>query len=547
MLDSFKLSNHVTKEGEFSKGIITYRVDTLFGYPVRVDIGGSTLKCLNFKSNVWSGPIVRIKESDTLRRYVDSYGLPCIFKLLYYMGYEMTKFLTDEALDGKEIYLDYFSSASIYGGGYSVLLLNSGISENLSYCVDVHFDLFKNKLTLWELIRKSKELGKVGHIRILPSKYSLLRLLYQKQGGTGIDKERGIRELVFNYPTSIGDMNYIALNILENTAKIVALGESFGFNLDEIISTRPEDSNDQDFHDIPLWSDSWFRSWEYSLYLKKLFSNTQNINYGNSVLFGFESGKMYGKSYEFKLLIRKKLKEFNRSWGGLEFYYQGKIESPLVYYSFIGEVFKTYFTLEYYEGLKKEFISFSAIYKKDSEGVYQYKDGYDKVIESIGLSPKKKDKYLPKINKKERIFDDDLGKRYKKFQEGSYFYIVNMSGEQPWGYKLNLSKRFMSYLDRMLKSGKMKEYWSEIYEFLENLNKGGMDYLMEGDSNFIFENVYKATKFSSLAQRFLRSLESKDFDTEGVEYAIRSLYKDAKRSLRDGDIERKRLEEKYGI
>ena len=99
----------------------------------------------------------------------------------------------------------------------------------------------------------------------------------------------------------------------------------------------------------------------------------------------------------------------------------------------------------------------------------------------------------------------------------------------------------------MLKSGKMKEYWSEIYEFLENLNKGGIDYLMEGDSNFIFDNVYKATKFSSLAQRFLRSLESKDFETEGNELAIRSVYKDAKRSLRDGEIERRRLGEKYGI
>lgn len=70
---------------------------------------------------------------------------------------------------------------------------------------------------------------------------------------------------------------------------------------------------------------------------------------------------------------------------------------------------------------------------------------------------------------------------------------------------------------------------------------------MEGDSNFIFDNIYRAIKFSSLAQKFLRSLESRDFDTEGVEYAIRSLYKDAKRSLRDGEIERKRLEEKYGI
>lgn len=178
MPDSFKLSNHVTKEGEFSKGIVTYKVVTLFGYPVRVEIDGSTLKCLNFKSNVWSGPVVKIKDSNTLRRYIKFYGLPCIFKLLYYLGYEMTKFLTEEALDGKEVYLDYFGSASIYRGDYSVLLLNFGISENLSYCVDVRFDLFKNKLTLWELIIKSKELGKVGHIRVLPSKGSLLRLLY---------------------------------------------------------------------------------------------------------------------------------------------------------------------------------------------------------------------------------------------------------------------------------------------------------------------------------------------------------------------------------
>ena len=103
----------------------------------------------------------------------------------------------------------------------------------------------------------------------------------------------------------------------------------------------------------------------------------------------------------------------------------------------------------------------------------------------------------------------------------------------------------------MLGSGRMKEYWADIYPFLENILEGWIDYLRSEKPEVLLDYAYKCTKFSGLIQKgnFISIVTKKDIDFSsiGLEEEIREVYIEAVDREEKAEKERKKLKEIYGI
>lgn len=197
---------------------------------------------------------------------------------------------------------------------------------------------------------------------------------------------------------------------------------------------------------------------------------------------------------------------------GVKFYNQGRVKEPLVYYSLVDNLFKAGISFEYQDGYNENFASCFAVYN-ESTG---YRDFIEETFKSIGFQPEIKQKVSTNLKKSELIASGSEINSYGTFIKGDTFYIIDWGARVPYGYKFVLSKKFRRYLERMISSGRMIDYWAEVYEFLEALNEKGMDYLTTIEPLELVEYAYKIKKFSSLASHFLFVLGNKEFTTKGV-------------------------------
>lgn len=297
---------HVIEDGIYSKGVTTFNVETTYGYKVKVRVSESGLvRGISFSYSLYDGCSYEFPSNHYINKYIKKFELKNFYRILYYFGIEVFKFFEKGIRGNNLIYLD------IYKYKYKdTILVRSAVSKNLCYFVDLPKCAFTRRwVTLEDLFHQIKGISWYYQPTIegiLPSKEILLKLVYTSQDGKGLDYHRGIRELIFTYPYSIEKMDSTAIDVIKSFGKIVAVGESLKLTLDEIISARPQDSNDSNFNDIELWSSDWFKLWEYSLYSKKLSKKDYSIDFTKLSLYFKESGKLFDESTKFKKNYFKK-------------------------------------------------------------------------------------------------------------------------------------------------------------------------------------------------------------------------------------------------
>lgn len=287
----------------------------------------------------------------------------------------------------------------------------------------------------------------------------------------------------------------------------------------------------------------WFKLWEYSLYLKKLSKKDYGIDFTKLSLYFKKSGKLFDESTKFKKLLQERIHKLKGDYQGVKFYNQGKVKEPMVYYSLLDGLFKAGISFEYQEGSKKNIVSCFATYNESTS----YKDFLEETFKSVGFQPERVIRVSTNLSKSELIASGRESGNYVTFIKGDTFYIIDWGARVPYGYKFVLSKKYKGYLKKMISSGRMVDYWAEVYEFLEALNEKGMDYLTTIEPSELVEYAYKIKKYASLSSHFLFALSNKEFTTRGVEDAIRLVYNDAKKAYIEGTKERKRLEKEYNI
>lgn len=534
---------HVTEDGIYSKGITTFNVETSYGYNIKVRVSESGLvRGISYSYSLYDCCSYEFPSNHYINKYIKKFELKNFYRILYYFGIEVFKFFEKSVKESTLIYLD------IYKYRYKdTILVRSTVSKNLCYFVSLPKNSFTSPwVTLEDLFKRVKDISwyyKPILEGILTSKDILLKLVYNRQDGKGLDLNRGIRELIFTYPYSIERMDSTAIAVIKSFGRVVAVGESLRLTLDEIISARPRDSNDSNFKDIELWSEEWFKLWEYSLYLKKLDKNGYGFDFTKLSLYCKESGKLYDECTKFKKLLQERIHKLRVDYRGVKFYNQGKVKEPMVYYSLVDGLFKAGISFEYQEGSKRNVVSCLATYT-ESTG---YKDFIEETFKSVGFQPERVIRVSTSLTKSELIASGSESNSYGTFIKGETFYIIDWGARVPYGYKFVLSKKFRRYLKRMISSGRMVDYWADVYEFLEALNEKEIDYLITIEPSELVEYAYKIKKYSSLASHFLFSLSNKEFTTRGVEDAIRLVYNDAKKAYTKGMEERKRLKEEYNI
>lgn len=185
----------------------------------------------------------------------------------------------------------------------------------------------------------------------------------------------------------------------------------------------------------------------------------------------------------------------------------------------------------------------------------QVPDFENAIIEKSGNSPEEVVKEVSsngKVRKADMISQSKEANKYLKREKDGYLFVISRDTGKDWGYKFRVSSpAFKNYLKNMLGSGRMKEYWVDIYPFLENILEGGIGYLRSEKPEVLLDYAYKCTKFSGLVQKgnFISIVTKKDMDFSsiGLEDEIREVYRKAVEKEEKQEKERKRLEEIYGI
>lgn len=178
------------------------------------------------------------------------------------------------------------------------------------------------------------------------------------------------------------------------------------------------------------------------------------------------------------------------------------------------------------------------------------------IIQEAGIEPieniTEPKVYKPnRISRKQMISESKDDNKYLKREKDGYLFVISRDKDKDWGYKFRISNVFKRYLKQMLDSGRMVDYWKDIYPFLENILEGGIDYLRKEKPEVLLDYAYKCTKFSGLIQKgnFISLVTKKDMDFSsiGLEEEIREVYREAVEKEEKQEKERKRLEEIYGI
>lgn len=190
----------------------------------------------------------------------------------------------------------------------------------------------------------------------------------------------------------------------------------------------------------------------------------------------------------------------------------------------------------------------------DFEENLQVPDFENAIILKSGIEPdivEPNEYKSSRITRKQMISESKEANKYLKREKDGYLFVISRDTGKDWGYKFRVSNVFKKYLSQMLDSGRMKEYWADIYPFLENINKGGIDYLRKEKPEVLLDYAYKCTKFSGLIQKgnFISLVTKKDMDFSsiGLEEEIREVYREAVDREEKAEKERKKLKEIYGI
>ena len=559
---SFNIHKHVTIEELKGDKLTKYTVMTAFGYGMEVIVDMKE-RCIEKVSLVKSSSVNaswRIYKTSRINRVIKDIGLNGLFKIIFYLGVDSSFFFKVENVKGtKYYYVDFYIEDDNTGH----LFTDVEVNIPLVYCSEVKGD-FKNlpknaTYTLEDIVNICMSIDGVKVKGIYPDNSLVISLLYNEPSFTNYHRRNKLNNELLGYPSNIPNLTGLTEFALRGCAKIYASAMVLGFELHEIQDLRPNLKKGTLPKDVEVWSSSWFELWEYNLQLERFKRGDSSLNL-----------KWYSPYYKNLDLVHSNLKvlkkeilnrilAFNRSYSNIQISntgYSPQNKLSVLFFSIFKKCFIKFLSYSFINSYGSEENRLYVLEIPVSfEDTIQVPDFESAIIANSGISPEEVLKEVSsngRIRKADMISQSKEANKYLKREKDGYLFVISRDTDRDWGYKFRVSSpAFKNYLKNMLGSGRMKEYWSEIYPFLENILEGGIDYLRSEKPEVLLDYAYKCTKFSGLIQKgnFISVVTKKDMDfsSVGLEDEIREVYRKAVEKEEKQEKERKRLEEIYGI
>lgn len=559
---SFDINKHVTLNESESDFYSVYKVETAYGYTmgVVVDKLESKVDKIYLYENIIEIPFWDIKPNSRVHQIVEEFGIKGLLQIMFYLGVDSKVFFkVKENVKSRTFYVDFYVTSR-----YSAFLFTDVEDKQpLAYCSRVEgvfSDIPVNgKFTLKDIARICLSFKSIEVFDIFPDSSIIWDLLCNFDRLVMTPSSEATIETLSNFPKSVFEGSWVVGRILKNCAKLVSTAKTLGFDIDTMIEFRPSSNRNYLPEGVKLWEKEWFGLWEHNLQLGRLKVNSGKVNMSWFKLYYRNLNLLYSNLDVIKESIDKRVEVFNKKYSNIQISMKDLYSSQnkgLVFYSI----------------LRKKFIKFLPYtYTKDGKeykGIYELSvspeisenlvipDFESAIIQEAGIEPIKnitepKEYKSSRITRKQMISESKEANKYLKREKDGYLFVISRDTDKDWGYKFRVSNVLKKYLSQMLGSGRMVDYWKDIYPFLENINKDGIGYLRKEKPEVLLDYAYKCTKFSGLIQKgnFISLVTKKDMDfsSVGLEDEIREVYREAVEREEKQEKERKRLEEIYGI
>lgn len=559
---SFNINKHVTIE-ELEVGKLTkYNVMTAFGYSmeVLVNIKEQSIEKVSLVKSSSVNASWRIYKTSRINRVIKDIGLNGLFKIIFYLGVDSSFFFKVGNVKGtKHFYVDFYIEDDNTGH----LFTDVEVNIPLVYYSEVKGD-FKNlplnaTYTLEDIVNICMSIEEVKVKGIYPDNSLVISLLYNEPSFTNYHKRNKINLELTGYPSNVSRITSLTEFALRGCAKIYASAMVLGFELYEIQELRPNLKKGTLPKDVEVWSSSWFELWEYNLQLERFKRGDSSLNLKWYSPYYKNLDLVYSNLKILKKEILNRILAFNRSYFNIQINntgYSSQNKLSVLFFSIFKKRFIKFLPYSFINscGLEEKGLYVLEIPVSVEDNI-QVSDFESAIISKSGISPKEVVKEVSsngRVRKADMISQSKEANKYLKREKDGYLFVISRDTDKDWGYKFRVSSpAFKNYLKNMLGSGRMKEYWADIYPFLENINKDGIDYLRKEKPEVLLDYAYKCTKFSGLIQKgnFISIVTKKDMDFSsiGLEEEIREVYRKAVEKEEKQEKERKRLEEIYGI